>query len=89
MACCALTRTTTSTSVCTSILGIIPRSRAKAESSRNDGASPRLRRTHCRTHLALAKDTLEPRLVEPPSAGEVIALPRIGGLHHRYTRLAT
>jgi transposase InsO family protein len=43
---------------------------------------------HCRTHLALAKDTPKPRPVEPPLSGDVVALPRLGGLHHRYTRLA-
>jgi hypothetical protein len=26
--------------------------------------------------------------VEPPSAGKVVALPRVGGLHHRYARAA-
>ena len=39
-----------------------------------------------RTHLGLDKDTPIPRAVTPkPSAdAEVVALPRIGGLHHRY-----
>jgi putative transposase len=41
-----------------------------------------------RTHLSLAKDAPEPRPVEPPDLGEVIALPQVGGLHHRYTRRA-
>jgi transposase InsO family protein len=42
----------------------------------------------CRTHLSLDKDSPEPRELEPSSMGEVIALPQVGGLHHRYTRQA-
>lgn len=39
-----------------------------------------------RTHLGLAKDTPATRPVTPrPSpTAEVVALPRVGGLHHRY-----
>ncbi len=39
-----------------------------------------------RTHLALAKDAPEPR--EVMSRGKVIAISQVGGLHHRYERLA-
>src|SRR5712692_7223166 len=39
-----------------------------------------------RTHLALGKDAPEPRAVEPPEHGRVVALPQVGGLHHRYVR---
>lgn len=39
-----------------------------------------------RTHLSLAKDAPDRRAVE--RHGKVIALPRVGGLHHRYSRLA-
>jgi putative transposase len=39
-----------------------------------------------RTHLALEKDAPEPRAVEPPEHGRVVALPHLGGLHHRYVR---
>ena len=42
----------------------------------------------CRTHLSLNKDPPEPRMVEPPELGNVVAFPCVGGLHHRYTRLA-
>jgi transposase InsO family protein len=41
-----------------------------------------------RTHLALDKDAPEPREPESIDGGKVIALPMVGGLHHRYTRLA-
>ena len=41
-----------------------------------------------RTHLSLDKDSPEPRAVEAPELGEVIELPVVGGLHHRYTRRA-
>ncbi len=41
-----------------------------------------------RTHLSLGKDCPEPRPIQPPSAGTVIAFPKVGGLHHRYERRA-
>jgi transposase InsO family protein len=41
-----------------------------------------------RTHLALGKDTPEPRPVTPPSTGRIVAIPEVGGLHHRYDRIA-
>jgi hypothetical protein len=41
-----------------------------------------------RTHLALAKDTPEPRAVDLPENGRVVAIPEVGGLHHRYQRRA-
>src|SRR5207245_6897682 len=41
-----------------------------------------------RTHLALDKDAPQPRAVEPPELGPVVALPHVGGLHHRYARPA-
>jgi putative transposase len=41
-----------------------------------------------RTHLALEKDAPLPRPVAPPTAGRVIAIPQVGGLHHRYERRA-
>jgi transposase InsO family protein len=42
----------------------------------------------CRTHLSLNKDPPETRTVEPPEFGTIIATPRVGGLHHRYARIA-
>jgi putative transposase len=41
-----------------------------------------------RTHLALAMDCPVPRAVVPHEAGEVIAVPEVGGLHHHYERRA-
>jgi transposase InsO family protein len=41
-----------------------------------------------RTHLALGKDAPEPREVQPPGLGKVVAFPEVGGLHHRYSRAA-
>ena len=41
-----------------------------------------------RTHLSRGKDCPEPRRVQPPGPGRVIAFPQVGGLHHRYERLA-
>jgi putative transposase len=41
-----------------------------------------------RTHLSLAKDCPEPRPIQPPSAGIIVAFPQVGGLHHRYERRA-
>jgi hypothetical protein len=39
-----------------------------------------------RTHLGLEKDTPEERAIEAPRMGEVVAISRVGGLHHRYSR---
>ena len=41
-----------------------------------------------RTHLSLGKDGPEPRPIQPPPIGTVLALPQLGGLHHRYERVA-
>jgi len=41
-----------------------------------------------RTHLGLDKDTPEPRPIQPPEAGRIVATPEVGGLHHRYERRA-
>jgi hypothetical protein len=41
-----------------------------------------------RTHLSLRKECPDPRPVQPPTRGKVIAIPEVGGLHHRYERLA-
>jgi putative transposase len=41
-----------------------------------------------RTHLGLQKDTPEPRPVQASGAGRIVAIPEVGGLHHRYERRA-
>ena len=41
-----------------------------------------------RTHLSLCKDPPDSRRAESVEAGNIVALPRVGGLHHRYTRIA-
>ena len=41
-----------------------------------------------RPHMSLGGDSPVTRDVQPPTAGKVIALPRVGGLHHRYSRAA-
>ena len=41
-----------------------------------------------RTYLSLAKDSPEPRAIQPPEMGSVVAIPQVGGLHHRYERRA-
>jgi hypothetical protein len=41
-----------------------------------------------RTHLARAKDAPEPRAVHRFELGEIVAVPEVGGLHHRYDRRA-
>jgi putative transposase len=41
-----------------------------------------------RTHLGLQKDTPEPRPVQAPEVGRIVAIPEVGGLHHRYERRA-
>jgi putative transposase len=43
---------------------------------------------HSRTHLSLAKDSPHPRPIAPPTFGRVVAIPQVGGLHHRYDRRA-
>src|SRR4029078_8771291 len=39
-----------------------------------------------RRHLALEKDAPVSRAVAPPTAGSIIAVPQVGGLHNRYAR---
>jgi transposase InsO family protein len=41
-----------------------------------------------RTHLSLDKDSPTPRPVMPPTAGRIVEVPEIHGLHHRYERAA-
>ncbi|MGH7389241.1 MAG: integrase core domain-containing protein [Candidatus Rokuibacteriota bacterium] len=41
-----------------------------------------------RTHLALDKDAPDRRPVGLPTAGKIVQLSEVGGLHHRYLRQA-
>jgi hypothetical protein len=41
-----------------------------------------------RTHLGLQKDAPEPRSIQSAELGQVISIPEVGGLHHRYERRA-
>ena len=41
-----------------------------------------------RTHLSLGKDSPEPRPIQSPAVGPVVAVPHVGGLHHHYERRA-
>jgi transposase InsO family protein len=41
-----------------------------------------------RCHMALDGNSPNPRAVEPPCEGGVVSIPQVGGLHHRYTRIA-
>jgi transposase InsO family protein len=41
-----------------------------------------------RTHLSLAMDAPESRLVQPPTIGAVVEFPEVGDLHHHYERIA-
>jgi putative transposase len=41
-----------------------------------------------RTHLSLDRNAPDPRQVEPVEKAKVVAIPQVGGLHHRYTRAA-
>jgi putative transposase len=41
-----------------------------------------------RTHLSLGKDSPEPRPIQPPEMGAIVAVPQVGGPHHRYERRA-
>ena len=43
---------------------------------------------NCRTHLSLNKNSPMPRELEKPEQGKVTAIPKVGGLHHLYTRVA-
>jgi hypothetical protein len=43
---------------------------------------------HSRTHLSLGRNAPIERDVEPPHRGRVVAIPQVGGPHHRYCRAA-
>ena len=41
-----------------------------------------------RPHQALDNNSPQPRDIDPPPGGRIIAMPQVGGLHHRYQRAA-
>ena len=41
-----------------------------------------------RPHQSLDNNSPQPRVGEPPSRGRLVAIPLVGGLHHRYQRVA-
>ena len=41
-----------------------------------------------RPHQSLEKNSPVPREIEPPGKGKIISVPQVGGLHHRYLRVA-
>lgn len=41
-----------------------------------------------RCHRSLDENAPVPRVVEPPEKDRVVALPYVGGFHHRYVRVA-
>jgi len=41
-----------------------------------------------RTHLSLDKDAPISRPIQPAAMGRVVEIPQVGGLHHRYERVA-
>jgi putative transposase len=41
-----------------------------------------------RPHQSLDNNSPQPRIVEPSPRGRIIAIPQVGGLHHRYQRAA-
>ena len=43
---------------------------------------------NCRTHLSLNRNSPLPRPIDPPENGKIVAIPKVGGLHHWYRRAA-
>ena len=41
-----------------------------------------------RTHLSLDKDAPIGRPAQRPEIGRIVEIPQVGGLHHRYERIA-
>ena len=60
----------------------------------NEAGLKRLMTLYCsyyeqsRTHLSLNKDAPIPRRIAVPTEGHIVAIPQVGGLHHRHERRA-
>ena len=52
-----------------------------------DGAHKYVERKIANAPL-IGKDSPESRPVQPPELGRIVAIPQVGGLHHRYERRA-
>ncbi len=44
--------------------------------------------TTTRPHLSINRNSPIPREIDPPSNGKIVSTPILGGLHHRYRRVA-
>ena len=68
----------------------VPRSRHRVQRGRTAAADGSLLAYYerSRTHLSLDKDAPIPRPVVTRSQGCIVAIPQVGGLHHRYERRA-
>ena len=59
----------------------------------NEAHLRRLLRGYCsyyntaRPHQSLDNNSPQPRVVEPRPRGRIVAIPQVGGLHHRYQRV--
>lgn len=60
----------------------------------NESGLPRILRSYIeyhersRTHLSLSKVDPVGRPIQPVEVGRILAIPQVGGLHHRYERIA-
>jgi len=52
-----------------------------------ESLQPRIR-TITDSPLSVDKDAPIPRPITPPGDGNIVAIPEVGGLHHRYERRA-
>jgi hypothetical protein len=41
-----------------------------------------------RPHQSVDNNSPQSRVLEPPPRGRIVAIPQVGGLHHRYQRVA-
>jgi len=63
-----------------------PRYRARRRSAQTDYPQLLALSHGTRTHLTVQKDAPDPRAVQHPERGCVVAMPEAGGIHHWYER---